>query len=74
MSLAVADRAAVAPCPVPEAPKEKEAQLPLEKVYTPDSKTIEAVGNYLQVPAEKCIKTLFFQADDELICVNTYPS
>ena len=59
----------IAPCPVPEAPKEKEAQLPLEKVYTPDSKTIEAVGNYLQVPAEKCIKTLFFQADDELICV-----
>ena len=35
--------------------KEKEAQLPLEKVYTPDSKTIEAVGNYLQVPAEKLI-------------------
>ena len=59
----------IAPCPVPEAKKEKEAQLPLEKVYTPDSKTIEAVGNYLQVPAEKCIKTLFFQADDELICV-----
>ncbi len=58
----------IAPCPPPEEGT-AEAPLELEKVYTPDSKTIEAVGNYLRVPAEKCIKTLFFRADDELICV-----
>ena len=58
------------PVRLPEAKKAiAEAALPMEKVYTPDSKTIEAVGSYLQVPAQKCIKTLFFQADDELICV-----
>lgn len=59
----------IAPCPAPEVQSSVETALPMEKVYTPDSKTIEAVGNYLQVPAQKCIKTLFFQADDELICV-----
>ena len=41
----------------------------MEKVATPNSKTIDAVGEFLHVPAEKCIKTLFVQADNELICV-----
>lgn len=59
----------IAPCPAPAPKTGDEAELPMEKVYTPDSKTIEAVGNFLNVPADKCIKTLFFQADDELICV-----
>ena len=47
----------------------EEAELVLEKVFTPDSKTIEDVSAFLNVPADKTIKTLFFQADDELICV-----
>lgn len=59
----------IAPCPAPEAKTGDEAELSMEKVFTPDSKTIEAVGAFLNVPAQKCIKTLFFQADDELICV-----
>lgn len=59
----------IAPCPAPAVNDGAESNLAMEKVYTPDSKTIEAVGAFLQVPAEKCIKTLFFQADDEIICV-----
>ncbi len=59
----------IAPCPAPAVNDSAESALAMEKVYTPDSKTIEAVGAFLQVPAEKCIKTLFFQADDEIICV-----
>ena len=59
----------IAPCPAPAPKTGDEAELPMEKLYTPDSKTIEAVGNFLNVPADKCIKTLFFQADNELICV-----
>lgn len=58
----------IAPCADP-APAAKEELLPMEKVATPNSKTIDAVGEFLHVPAEKCIKTLFVQADNELICV-----
>ena len=58
----------IAPCAEP-APAAKEELLPMEKVATPNSKTIDAVGEFLHVSAEKCIKTLFVQADNELICV-----
>lgn len=58
----------IAPCPKPQAPAEYEDMKEMEKVSTPDSKTIEDVSAFLKVPAEKTIKTLFFQADDEIIC------
>lgn len=58
----------IAPCAEPNNIPSAEL-LPLEKVDTPNSKTIDAVGEFLHVPAEQCIKTLFVQADDELICV-----
>ncbi len=58
----------IAPCAAPKEEVSEEIKE-MEKVYTPDSKTIDAVGAYLKVPVEKCIKTLFVQADDELICV-----
>ena len=58
----------IAPCAEPQEIPHEEL-LPIEKVATPNSKTIDAVGAFLHVPAEKCIKTLFVQADDELICV-----
>ena len=58
----------IAPCPKPQAPESYEEMKEMEKVSTPDSKTIEAVSAFLKVPAEKTIKTLFFQADDEIIC------
>ncbi|UQW98417.1 proline--tRNA ligase [Rummeliibacillus sp. G93] len=41
----------------------------LEKVETPDQRTIEEVANYLKVSQEQCIKTLVFNVDDELIVV-----
>ncbi|OMP68638.1 proline--tRNA ligase [Domibacillus epiphyticus] len=49
--------------------KSTDAQKPLEKVSTPGSKTIESVASLLNVPAEQCIKTLVFKADDELVVV-----
>ena len=46
----------------------EEEQLPLEKVATPDAKTIELVADYLQVPVAKTIKAVAFQTEkDELI-------
>lgn len=41
----------------------------LEKVATPDQKTIAQVAEFLGVDAEQCIKTLVFKADDEFIVV-----
>lgn len=58
----------IAPCPKDET-KSNEAPAAMEKVSTPNSKTIEDVAAFLKVDTTKCIKTLFFQADEELICV-----
>ncbi|MCI2255468.1 proline--tRNA ligase [Domibacillus sp. PGB-M46] len=49
--------------------KSDEEQKPLEKVETPDSKTIETVSTFLDVSAEQCIKTLLFNVDDEMVVV-----
>lgn len=49
--------------------KSDEEQKPLEKVETPDSKTIEKVSAFLDVSAEQCIKTLVFNVDDEMVVV-----
>ena len=46
-----------------------EAMLELEKVATPDVKTIEEVSNFLNVPASNCIKSLVFKIDGELVVV-----
>lgn len=46
-----------------------EAMLELEKVATPDVKTIEEVSNFLNVPALNCIKSLVFKIDGELVVV-----
>ena len=40
---------------------EKDAPLPLEKVNTPGTKTIEEVANFLNVKAEKTGKAVFYQ-------------
>ena len=47
----------------------KEEMLELEKVATPDVKTIEEVSNFLNVPASNCIKSLVFKIDGELVVV-----
>ena len=46
-----------------------EALLEVEKVATPDQKTISEVASFLNVDETRLIKTLIFKADDELIAV-----
>ncbi|MGM0897537.1 MAG: proline--tRNA ligase [Bacillota bacterium] len=50
-------------------PKSDEQARPVEKVATPDQKTIAQVADFLDTTPENCIKTLVFKADDELIVV-----
>ena len=46
----------------------EEEMKPLEKVATPDARTIELVAELLKLPLEKCIKAVAFQTDtDELV-------
>lgn len=50
----------------------KASDLPLndlDKVATPDQKSIEDVSAFLNVPADNCIKTLVFDVDGELVVV-----
>ncbi len=45
----------------------EEEALPLEKVVTPDCKTIQAVCDYLKAPVEKSMKAVAFQSEKGLI-------
>lgn len=46
-----------------------EGQLPLEKVETPNQKTIAQVSEYLNIDDKHCFKTLVFKVDDKLVLV-----
>jgi prolyl-tRNA synthetase len=46
---------------------EEDSQKPLEKVATPDAKTVEEVTAFLNVPAKKLVKTLLYKADGEVV-------
>lgn len=52
-------------------PMPREAELPLEKVSTPDCNTIEALANLLNIPKEKTAKALMYvrKADDKFIFI-----
>lgn len=51
--------------PIAEVPEE---ELPLEKVATPGTNTIESLCEFLKVPADKTIKAVAYQTDkDELV-------
>ncbi|AOM83149.1 proline--tRNA ligase [Salisediminibacterium beveridgei] len=50
-------------------PQSNENGKPLEKVDTPDQKTIEQVGKYLNADATQCIKAMTFNVDDEAVMV-----
>lgn len=50
-------------------PISEEIEKPLEKVDTPDQKTIEQVGTYLNADATQCIKAMMFNVDDEAVMV-----
>lgn len=43
--------------------------LALEKVHTPNMASIEEVATFLKVNADRCIKTMFYRADNEIIAV-----
>lgn len=47
--------------------KEENSQKPLEKVATPDVKTVEEVTAFLGVPARKLVKTLLYRADGKIV-------
>ncbi len=48
-----------------DAAADSEEMLPMEEVFTPGTKTIEDVCNYLEMPQEKSIKALLFVTYDE---------
>ena len=51
----------------------QDAELPLEKVHTPGTKTIEEVCDFLKVPQDRSIKALLFELyNDELTDVTGY--
>ncbi|RJS62220.1 proline--tRNA ligase [Bacillus sp. PK3_68] len=49
--------------------KSGEAERQMEKVETPDAKTISSVAELLNVSAEQCLKTLLFKVDGEYVIV-----
>lgn len=50
-------------------PVEPEEMLAMEKVDTPDCGSVEDVAKFLKVPTNRIVKTMYYQADDELIIV-----
>lgn len=46
-------------------------QLTLEKISTPNEKTIDDVATFLDKPKNELVKTIMFVADDELVAVVT---
>jgi prolyl-tRNA synthetase len=49
--------------------KSSEEAKVLEKVATPDQKSIEEVSRFLQMEAAKCIKAMGFKVDDKFVLV-----
>ncbi|EJE1594088.1 proline--tRNA ligase [Listeria monocytogenes] len=49
--------------------KSHELEKDLEKVATPDQKSITDIVEFLEVPIEKTMKSLLYQVDDEVIMV-----
>jgi prolyl-tRNA synthetase len=47
--------------------EKEDAQKPLQKVATPNAKTVEEVTAFLNVPAKKLAKTLLYKADGEVV-------
>lgn len=42
---------------------EKEAQKPIQKVFTPEKRTVEEVTQFLQISPQNLVKTLIFDSD-----------
>jgi prolyl-tRNA synthetase len=52
---------------VPPPPRSPEAQKPLEKVSTPQAKSVEEVSALLKVPSSQVVKTLLYQTGSDKI-------
>ncbi len=48
---------------------DEDAELETEKIYTPNVKTIEQLVKFLNVPADKFVKTLIYKIKDEIVAV-----
>ncbi len=48
-------------------PQEEDSEKPLQKVSTPEVKTVEEVTAFLKVPARKLAKTLLYKADGKIV-------
>ena len=55
--------------PRPPEPASADGAAPLEKVHTPDAATIDAVSKLLDVPAERTLKTMLFDAGGGTVAV-----
>ena len=55
-----------------DAPEDTAEMLPMEKVYTPGTSTIEAVANYLGMDQKQTLKALMFETYGEDDQVNGY--
>jgi prolyl-tRNA synthetase len=51
----------------PVIPETVETKKPIQKVATPNMKTVEEVTGFLKVPAKKLVKTLLYKADGEVV-------
>lgn len=51
----------------PNPAKEDDDQKSIQKVATPDAKTVEEVTAFLNIPAKKLVKTLLYKADGEVV-------
>ena len=49
--------------------QELEEPLALEEVHTPGVKTIEELAKFLEIPASKTLKAVFYSADGEVVIV-----
>ncbi|HHW92922.1 MAG TPA: proline--tRNA ligase [Clostridiaceae bacterium] len=58
----------VAPC-ILRGEKSTEEAKPIEKVYTPESKTIEEVTSFMGQPSERFVKTMIYNIDGKLYAV-----
>jgi prolyl-tRNA synthetase len=55
--------------PLAPEPASLDSPAPLEKVHTPDAATIEAVTKLLDIPAERTLKTMLYDAGGTTIAV-----
>jgi prolyl-tRNA synthetase len=49
--------------------KKTDELKPLEKIETPDQRTIEEISSFLNVTKEACIKSVLFKVDDRFVLV-----